>query len=760
MGDARKHIAGAIVLVCAAICLSSCSGDPQKAKARYITAGHKYMQKGQYGEAAIEFRNVLRLDPRSVDAYYQLAHVDLALHDWNSAYASLDKTIELDPSHLDARLDRGRLYLAALAFDRAEDDANFVLSKESMDVGAYQLLGAAMIGERKPDQAIAAFSQVTELLPDDPIAYVNMASVEISLHRYADAERHLRKAVGVDPRSIQAYSDLANFYQLQNRIPEALQVLHEGTAKNPDATSLYIDWASVLARQGSNADSDAVLDKLRQQFPNSSDVTLAIGAFYLEWKQAGRALGEYRRGLSISPKNFDIKKRIQDLYLSTNQTQLAADLDRELMKSAPKDVIVRLDHGRLLMSQGKLAEAINILQEVTVDAPDSAQAHYFLAMAHWQKGDLGQAGIALLDAVKASSDNPIALQALARLSLLQGDALDARNYAQELVQKYPADPANRQLLAEALTRLGQLRPAEEQILVAKQLAPNDPLVHLNAAYIYSVGEKWSEAQNEFEAALQLDPHNTKALGQLAELQIARMQSGHALDRVLQYVTGNPNDASGHVILGEVNFQLKNYNSAEAEYGRAIQIDPKDQQAYLKLGEVFQVDGQTERALASYQQGLNLQSQFAPLITVIGNVYLSKGDLETARKYYARALVADPNFAVANANMAWIDAQEGRDLDVALEMAKKAKSMMPELSSVTDTLAWVMYKSGNYAGAVPLLRECVQKSPDMAECHYHFGMTLLATGQEAKGKEQLEAALRMKLDSTDAQQAQQTLAKGN
>jgi tetratricopeptide (TPR) repeat protein len=135
-------------------------------------------------------------------------------------------------------------------------------------------------------------------------------------------------------------------------------------------------------------------------------------------------------------------------------------------------------------------------------------------------------------------------------------------------------------------------------------------------------------------------------------------------------------------------------------------------------------------------------------------------LEAARKYYAQTLEADPNFAIANANMAWVDAQQGKDLDVALDMAQKAKSMMPEQPSVTDTLAWVMYKRGNYAGAMPLFQECVQKSPNSAEFHYHLGMTLLATGQEAKGKEQLEAALRMKLDTADAQQAQQTLAKVN
>ena len=121
---------------------------------------------------------------------------------------------------------------------------------------------------------------------------------------------------------------------------------------------------------------------------------------------------------------------------------------------------------------------------------------------------------------------------------------------------------------------------------------------------------------------------------------------------------------------------------------------------------------------------------------------------------------DPSFAVANANMAWGDVQQGSNLDVALSRAQKAKSLMPDAPSVSDTLAWVMYKRGNYAAAMPLLQECVQKSPDSSQFHYHLGLTLIAAGQKAKGREQLESALRLKLDNADALQAQQLLAAAN
>ena len=376
-------------------------------------------------------------------------------------------------------------------------------------------MGASLVGERKPDQALAALAKVTELLPNNASAYVTMALVELSLNRPNDAEQHFQKAVSVDPKSTQAYVDLADFYRLEHQDPKAEQVLQDAIAKNPEGTVLYIQWAAMLSAQGKKDEAAGVLDKLRNQLPKSAEVATAIGDFYFQRKDTDRALAEYRRGLSVAPKNLDIKKRMQDLYLETNQTQLATDLDKELVKEAPKDVIVRVDHGRLLMAQGKFTDAISDLQRAVADSADSPQAHYFLAMAHWQNGELGQATTALQDALKVSPGFSLALQQLVRLSLAQNDTLNAQTYAQELVQKYPADPTNRELLAGVLGRQGQIAQAEAQDLVAKQLAPNDPMAHIDLGMVYSAEKKWPEAQKEFESALELDPHNATALSQLA-----------------------------------------------------------------------------------------------------------------------------------------------------------------------------------------------------------------------------------------------------
>ncbi|HEX4716502.1 MAG TPA: tetratricopeptide repeat protein, partial [Ktedonobacteraceae bacterium] len=473
-----------------------------------------------------------------------------------------------------------------------------------------------------------------------------------------------------------------------------------------------------------------------------------------------RALAEYRRGLSASSGNLEIEKRMQELYLSTNQIEQAAKLDSELMRQAPEDVPVNVLHGRLLLAQGKNQDAIIALQNAVKNTPDSAVAHYQLALAYWQNENLGQANTELHEALKASPPGmPVVLQSLVQLNLLQNHPSEAQVYAQELVQKNPADVSARLLLGSIYLREGMLPQAEEQFQVANRLAPNQASIHVNIGMLNAKEKKWNQAEQEFETAIRLAPSDLAMVSAYADFLVSRQQTQRAVALVQKFVESNANNSQSHVLLGSLELVSKNSIAAQAQFEQAIQIDPKNVAAYLQLGGTYKDKNQMDSALAQYQKALELQPKSTALIALVGNVYLQKNDLETARKYYARALEADSNFPMANANMAWVDAVEGKDLDTALAMAQKAKSQVPELPVITDVLAWVMYKRGNYSGAVPLLEDCVKKAPDSAQYHYHLGMALVAAGQKGRGRTQLQAAVQMnKLRPDEIEEARQALAR--
>ena len=169
---------------------------------------------------------------------------------------------------------------------------------------------------------------------------------------------------------------------------------------NPDGTPFTSSGHPCFSARIRSEEAEALIRQLRKRLPHSSDAALAIGDFYSAHNKPDEALSEYRRALSDSRDNLKIKKRMLDLYLLTDQTQLAVNLDQELVKNAPKDVLVRVNHGRVLMAQGNSVEAISQLQKVVTDAADSPQAHYFLGRPYWQSGKMTQASAELQEALK------------------------------------------------------------------------------------------------------------------------------------------------------------------------------------------------------------------------------------------------------------------------------------------------------------------------------------------------------------------------
>ncbi|MFZ0463256.1 MAG: tetratricopeptide repeat protein [Candidatus Acidiferrum sp.] len=776
--------------------LASCSTNPQKAKLKYLEKGEDYMKKAQYSSAAIEFRNALKVDPKYAEAYYQLALASEAQGDPKSAYNALNQAIAVDPSRMDIRLAHGGLLLGTQNpqyFVEATNDANFVLKQDPKNADAHRLLGMILGREGKFDQALEEFSKVSAMNPGDARSYVDVGLIDLQLQHTSDAEQNEKKAIQVNPKYLAAYSALADIYRVEKepalaeqalqqgiqanpdafklyaecavvfmsegKQSQAEQILQQGMQANPNSVPLYMESANFLWSEGKKSDVDGVLAKLSSQMPKSTDVAEKIGDFYFQRKMTDQALSAYQRALSIDGKNLEIQNRIEDLYLSTHQTDLAAKLDEELVKQFPTDVNVRIDHGRLLMAQNRLPEAVDALQKVVADVPDSAQAHFFLAAAFQAYGNFSDANTQLQNAIRVSPGLPIALNALVDLNVSEHNYSVAQLYAEELVKQDAGNLKYRIELGQILLSLGQIKQAAEQFDAAQKLAPNDPSVHAVFASLHVAEKEFPEAEQEYKSALAAAPSNAEILRAYVNFLISQKQQPKAEALIAQFLVQNPNDLDAHLMMGQVQEQAKNYAAAQSETEKAVQLSPKNASGYLQLGQIYRDQHNNDAALQAYQQGMALTAPSAPIMTVIGNIYIDEGNLTKASEVFQKALNIDPNFAIAENNLAWVYAQQGQNLDVALSLAQTAKAKNPQIIDFSDTMAWIMYRQGKYAQALPLLQECVKRDPEFAQYHYHLGMVLMADGQKVEGKAQLQAALHMNnLKSDDAEQARQILAK--
>ncbi len=144
--------------------------------------------------------------------------------------------------------------------------------------------------------------------------------------------------------------------------------------------------------------------------------------------------------------------------------------------------------------------------------------------------------------------------------------------------------------------------------------------------------------------------------------------------------------------------------------------------------------------------------------LIGTIYDMLERYDLSEKYYREALSIDPDFAPAANNLAYLLAQQDRDIDVALGYAQQAKEKLPDDPGVMDTLGWIYYKKGFYDSAISELNESLKQIPGNPIVHYHLGMAYYKKGEPLLAKKELQEALRLSDHFSEADNARRIVSE--
>jgi len=142
--------------------------------------------------AAVREAKARQEDDLDADAWYELAS-DLELSDPAEASAAYEKAIALDPVHIDAHINLGRLLHEDGDLRGAERHYHFALSADPTHPVAAFNLGVALDDQGRLADAAEAYRRAIELDPDNPDAHYNLAGILERQHDKAGAVRHLTR---------------------------------------------------------------------------------------------------------------------------------------------------------------------------------------------------------------------------------------------------------------------------------------------------------------------------------------------------------------------------------------------------------------------------------------------------------------------------------------------------------------------------------------------------------------------------------------
>ncbi|HSD65733.1 MAG TPA: tetratricopeptide repeat protein, partial [Vicinamibacteria bacterium] len=286
--------------------------------------------------------------------------------------------------------------------------------------------------------------------------------------------------------------------------------------------------------------------------------------------------------------------------------------------------------GKIFEANGQLEQAANAYRRaITVD-PAYGPARFALIQAELNRGNRDAAiaeakKIAAGGATSPDIERLIGEDAVRRLDYAAGIP-----FLERATKGLPGNPDGWALLGRAYHATGRYEDAAEAYKKAVELAPQN----LNYRTTYGL-----------------------ILGLAGELE-----SGLA---ELQKVTSTPGykDAAGWTNLGWIYRNLNKAQESIAAYQKALELDPKQEQAALGLGWAYQKTKEYDKAIAAYNQAIQIDPKEASADANLGIAWCyffkavkagSKEDAAQAKAFAGKAGAAGRNVTQFNQKIAELE----------------------------------------------------------------------------------------------------------
>jgi tetratricopeptide (TPR) repeat protein len=764
------------MLVVAAACLfmAACNRDPRAMGDKCVASGNKYFQNGKYKEASILYRRALQFDPKSAEAYYRLGLVDLALRDYGDAARALERATSLEPGNEDATVALAELYITAYAanpqankhsLEEAKPLVAQVVKRDPKSFGGLRLEADLATLNNDRETAIAKLQEADEVKRWQPEVIVPLMQSLAATGRVTEAEKLGEEFLARDKTVRRVYDLLFLYYRQSSQFDHAEETLKTEIANLPSDALPRLELAGFYYTRNRRPEMLAVLEGLRsakKAFPHADSL---IGDFYLRMGAYEAGMQAYREGEKQDPKMAaDYEKRIADVLLAQGRSQEALAIVTKLHKDYPRDVEAAAIHATLLAKGDpeQVQTAIAELEQLTAKEPGNAMLQFHLARAYWLQGDplsLDKAAQHFETSLKLNPDSLLSKQGLARIRLEQGQNGVAVQIADEILETNPSNLQAKLTRGTALANLGEGDKAREElqsIVTSFKDAKDTNDARYQLAALDLREKRYREAEAGFRALTQAG--DARGVTGLAESKMAQGQPAAAVRILEEELAKHPEHDGYRLALSEVQIRMGKFHEARAQLEQVLRRKPDWPDALTRLGTVEKQLGDNAGALENFQKAHIRQPLNSS--TTLGYAMLLEdgGKADQARGMYVEVLKTDPENPTALNNLAYLNAQQGVDLDQALGYAQHALQRSPQDPNISDTLGLIYIRKKLTIQAVQVLRDLVARVPDNPSFHLHLGMALLDAGERQLAKKELEKAMQHKPSAAEQAKIKELVAR--
>jgi tetratricopeptide (TPR) repeat protein len=601
-------------------------------------------------------------------------------------------------------------------------------------IAVYRQLIPLALHLNQPEVALQAVQRASELAPNDYEWLVQLAELQIRSENLGGAINSLEKATrlpSLDPKStafIVLKNQLGQWYLATQRFVDASRVLEPVFAAVLDpapykltpqlrnqilANISFEKFGEVFLQGGKPALAlDALNRAVEKRGSKNGDLSFLLALAQYEKGDATQALAELQGYLDNNRQSK--RQGAYDLLASVleklgQKNEFLPRLEAAAMKDA-RNPYLQLALAEQYVEGNRLDEAEALFKK-TLGVSADARGYAGLAGVYRRRGKPGE----LLSALASS----------------YGEAGTPRLIEKEL-KALVSDPA----LANSVLQVGQDQLRSEpgklkfpQGYVLAQLAveskKTDLVVEFYRHLLRIRNERGPQLYEElgqhlldarrYQQAAEIYGEAAKAVGFQERGQFEYSQA-FALT-----MAGKADDGLNLIR------RLVNDNDRNPAY--------QFREAWI-LGHARRFDD----SIQAYQQLLRRYPE-SPQIQRLGrsglsNVFVSKGDLKKGEEVLEEVFRESPDDISVNNDLGYLYADQGKNLEQAEQMIRKAVEAEPDNGAYLDSLGWVLHRLGKDSEALPLIQKSVEKGQGSGDetLHEHLGDVLekLDRSEEALG----------------------------
>ena len=624
----------------------------------------------------------------------------------------------------------------------------------------WQVVGMFAMQRGQDSQAVAALEKAEALNPKEPLISYYLGKSLLLLGQIDSAASAMQRAIDNKPARadlLEISQDLGRIYQRTNRKDEALAVWKRLESTFPGDQQVQEEIASILAEEGAR---DAALERYDALAKNHKDkfrqIEMAIRANQLraELGQRDTALTNFESILTkVNPDSWlyrDVRRRIDEVFLSSNDYDGLILYYRKWIESHPDDIEAMMRIGRQLSIQRRGSEAQSLFRQAIERAPSNTDARQMLVDSLVSEAKIADAAKEMSLLVDLEPDNMDRLVRLGEL-IMSDETIEIaqrRNQAtqvwQRMLTKRGTDPVTVARVADLVRGAELSEQAIELYRKAIALADTEPQYReYLGEYLHKLARK-DEALTIWEEIASGPRESRENCVRLSEIMKQFDYPDKAIAAMARACELNP--AFEHrARYSELLRDDKKYDEALAQLDMAEKL-AEDKDAREKLVDLrvkaYQASGKLQEKIEAQEKLVQAdQENSAAAWQLLAMLREASGKFQEAAVAIQKAIELDStniNFSLAAARLQERSGQLGPAIETYRRLASIDRRF---LSNYLTQIAALQMRLGQSEEALKTGRELIASAPGNADNFRFYADLCFQAGDNKSGVDTLRRNLR-------------------